>query len=257
MGHDRLIIGASWEGDRVLRVSCMDLWAGGHPGGKALFMARQTGPIKMTGTVEGITFYRIGDAYYARARSSLTAKKVRTHPRFALTRKYAEWLGMASRMASEVYRSLPEEERKYELFCALKKLAHQRVKEGADREVILPELKDHAGQIRLEHTVIQPFACAGASLAHLAVRTSKRKERRGPQRSAKKNCKRRLSLFKLSAFYPSSSSLSPLPLINTKCLLVKEKGGYYIYARPRAYKKPRPLFYEKPHAASGGLPPPV
>jgi hypothetical protein len=125
-------------------------------------MARQVGPIKITGTIDGITFYRMDGVYYARMKSSLAAKKVKTHPHFALTRMYAKWLGEASKLASEVYRALPGEERKYEVFCELKKLAHKRVKEGQEREVILEELGKYV---------------------------MNRKERKGSQRSAKESRK--------------------------------------------------------------------
>lgn len=105
-------------------------------------MARQIGPIKITGTIDDVTFYRMDGVYYARMKSSLTGKKVKTHPHFALTRMYAKWLGEASKLASQVYRGLREEERRYEVFCGMKKLAHKRVKEGVEREMILGELEE-------------------------------------------------------------------------------------------------------------------
>lgn len=155
-------MGGGSNGDRVLYFSCMHFPAGVHLFIKQLLMARQVGPIKITGTIDGITFYRMDGLYYARMKSSLTAKKVKTHPDFALTRMYAKWLGEASKLASEAYRTLPGEERKYELFCKLKKLAHRRVKEGAEREVVLEELGKYL---------------------------IKRKERKGPQRMAKESRK--------------------------------------------------------------------
>lgn len=106
-------------------------------------MARQIGDIKITGTIGDVTFYRMGGEYYARMKSSLTAKKVKTHPHFAMTRMYAKWLGEASKMASEVYRTLPKEERKYAVFCRLKTVAHKLVKEGVVREEVLEVLRRH------------------------------------------------------------------------------------------------------------------
>lgn len=106
-------------------------------------MARQTGDIKITGTIGDITFYRMDGEYYARMKSSLTAKKVKTHPHFALTRMYAKWLGEASKLASEVYRTLPVEERKYPVFCRLKTVAHGMVKKGVVREEVLDVLRRH------------------------------------------------------------------------------------------------------------------
>lgn len=110
-------------------------------------MARQIGDIKLTGTIGGITFYRMGGEYYARMKSSLTAKKVKAHPHFALTRMYAKWLGEASKLASEVYRTLPVEERKYTVFCRLKTIAHGMVKKGVERDEILAELRKHVEEM--------------------------------------------------------------------------------------------------------------
>jgi hypothetical protein len=110
-------------------------------------MARQIGDIKITGTIGDITFYRMDGKYYARMKSSLTAKKVKTHPHFALTRMYAKWLGEASKLASEVYRTLPRPERKYAVFCRLKIVAHKLVKEGVAREEVLDVLRRHLAEM--------------------------------------------------------------------------------------------------------------
>lgn len=114
-------------------------------------MARQIGDIKITGTIGDVTFYRMDGKYYARMKSSLTAKKVKTHPHFALTRMYAKWLGEASKLASEVYRTLPKEERKYAVFCRLKTVAHKLVKEGVVKEEVLNVLRR-----QLEEMVVKP-----------------------------------------------------------------------------------------------------
>lgn len=108
---------------------------------KRLIMARQTGTIKITGTIDGITFYRMNDAYYARTKSSLSRKKVKTHPHFARTRQYAQWLGEASKMASVVYRSLPATERNYELYRELKTIAYSLLKCGTGGDEVMEELR--------------------------------------------------------------------------------------------------------------------
>lgn len=107
-------------------------------------MAKQVGIIKFTGTFGGVTFYRMNGAYYARAKSSLSSKKVKTHPNFAQTRKYAQWLGEASKMASAVYKTLPPEQRKYEMYCELKKIAYALVKKETNREQVVEELRRKA-----------------------------------------------------------------------------------------------------------------
>lgn len=75
-------------------------------------MARQIGLIQITGTVGGICFYCMDGVYYARQKSSLTAKRVKTDPAFAETMKYAERMAYASKIASKIYReTIPKEER--------------------------------------------------------------------------------------------------------------------------------------------------
>jgi hypothetical protein len=151
-------------------------------------MARQIGDIKITGTLGDVTFYRMGGEYYARMKSSLTAKKVKTHPHFVLTRMYAKWLGEASKLASEVYRTLPGPERKYAVFCRLKTMAHKLVKEGVVREEVLDVLKRH-----LEEREEKPVSKAVAAPQKPAVRvfsippgiTTKTRRDKGTRRGEK------------------------------------------------------------------------
>ena len=80
-------------------------------------MAKQIGEIKITGTVAGVTFYRMDGQYYARRKSSLDGTRVKKDPRFARTMQSAERLGRGSQLASRVYRSLPKDQQGYALFC--------------------------------------------------------------------------------------------------------------------------------------------
>jgi hypothetical protein len=75
-------------------------------------MAKQIGLFKITGSFGGICFYRLDGIYYARAKSSLYGKRVRTDPAFKETMKYANRLGNASKIASALYREIvPKHER--------------------------------------------------------------------------------------------------------------------------------------------------
>src|ERR1043166_310133 len=63
-------------------------------------MARQKGPVKIIGTLDDITFYKMGDSgYIARIKSSLDANRVKTDPNFELSRRASEEFGRASRGA--------------------------------------------------------------------------------------------------------------------------------------------------------------
>lgn len=69
-------------------------------------MAKQSGPIKIVGTVQELTFYQSGGNYYVRQKSTLDAKRIKTDPVFANTRKENDLLALASPTASRVYQKL-------------------------------------------------------------------------------------------------------------------------------------------------------
>jgi len=113
-------------------------------------MAKQTGPIKITGTIGNICFYEMDGKFYARLKSSLTGKRVKKDPRFRLTMVYADLLVQASKLASCCYRSLPEEERAHPMYRALTGLAMKMLKAGMDPEEIAIHLN---GVYRKEEVV--------------------------------------------------------------------------------------------------------
>lgn len=97
-------------------------------------MARQIGDIKISGTIEGITFYRMYGQYYAREKSSLTGRRVKQDPAFRRTMQSAGRLALGSQLASKVYRALTTEKRHYALYCALKSRAIGALKAGQGEE---------------------------------------------------------------------------------------------------------------------------
>ena len=82
-------------------------------------MAKQSGIIKITGTIDDITFYQMGGIYYARMKSSLTGKHFWKDKAFEGSRKSAVALGQASPMASRLYRTIPKEDKSRSLFCKI------------------------------------------------------------------------------------------------------------------------------------------
>jgi hypothetical protein len=80
-------------------------------------MAKQMGILKLKGTVCGICFYCIDGVYYARAKSSLSGERVKTDPAFGETMKYANRMGIASKISSILYRQIvPVHERSRERY---------------------------------------------------------------------------------------------------------------------------------------------
>ncbi len=101
-------------------------------------MAKQTGPVKIVGTIGNICFYEMDGEYYARLKSSLKGKRVKKDPAFQLTMMYAGWLAKASKIASVVYASLPEKE--HQQFRAMTGIAMKMLKAGAAPEDIVDHL---------------------------------------------------------------------------------------------------------------------
>jgi hypothetical protein len=73
---------------------------------------------------------------YVRMKSSLTREQFKMKASFANSRKSAERFGLGNRLAAEVYRRLPGNERNYTLFCKLKSIAIQLLKEGKTADAV-------------------------------------------------------------------------------------------------------------------------
>ena len=99
-------------------------------------MAKQDGLIKITGTIDDITFYKMGDQYYARMKSSLTGKRFWKDKAFEGSRRSATALGQASRLASLLYRTLPKEQKGRPVFQELTGKIKFMILDGMDAAAI-------------------------------------------------------------------------------------------------------------------------
>ncbi|RPD39849.1 hypothetical protein [Chitinophaga barathri] len=104
-------------------------------------MAKQEGLIKIRGTIENITFYEMNGEHYARKKSTLSGKRVKTAPEFALTRVYSQIMALASKTAKTIYRSLPEEERDVALYRKMVGAGQRLLKNGCAEERLEEELR--------------------------------------------------------------------------------------------------------------------
>ena len=93
-------------------------------------MAKQKGNINITGSIDGICFYKMHGQYYARGKSSLTGKRVKTNDEFRLTMLYAGMLGSAAKIASHTYKALPKDFRRHWMYRAFTGEAMQWLKKG-------------------------------------------------------------------------------------------------------------------------------
>ncbi len=93
------------------------------------------------GTIDDITFYKMGDEYYARMKSSLTRKRFFRDKAFQGSRRSFKRFGKGNQLASLVYNEIAEEERGYETFCLMKKTAIALIKAGFEDESVVDQLR--------------------------------------------------------------------------------------------------------------------
>ena len=103
-------------------------------------MARQMEGF-LVGTYDDITFYKMEGEYYARMKSSLTGIKFWKHKAFAGSRRSCNRFGRGNKLASMVYREIPEADREYEVFCRMKSAAIFMIKEGKEENEITEALR--------------------------------------------------------------------------------------------------------------------
>ncbi|RPD39042.1 hypothetical protein EG028_20695 [Chitinophaga barathri] len=99
------------------------------------------GVIPIAGTIGGITFYEMNGQYYARSKSSLSGKRVKTDPNFERTRMYSRRMGLASGTAAHIYRRLPRQERDVTFYRKMVSAGLKLLKTGCTEERLEAELK--------------------------------------------------------------------------------------------------------------------
>lgn len=127
-----------------------------------MIMPKQKG-LFITGTYNGMCYYKMNGQYYVRRKSTLSGKRVKRSPAFKLTMKYAGLLGQASRIAGEVYRSLPRAQRKHALYRALTGQAMQLLKAGTAAELVVEQLRRHCALVQQAVTASTVVVSAGAT----------------------------------------------------------------------------------------------
>lgn len=104
-------------------------------------MAKQVGNIKIGSQRIGrLVFYKMGNEYYVRTKSSLTGKRVKKDPKFRRSMKSAGRLARASKIASAVYKALPANFRIFSLYRSFTGEAIMMLKQGMKEEEVLVKL---------------------------------------------------------------------------------------------------------------------
>lgn len=106
-------------------------------------MARQSGNIFITGTIDNLCFYKMDGQYYVRLKSSLTRKRVKRDPAFARTMQHARLLGEAAKLASVVYKTVQPVHRRKGLYKQLTGIAIRLIKEGKTAAAVVSGLNDY------------------------------------------------------------------------------------------------------------------
>src|SRR6478609_7253804 len=118
-------------------------------------MAKQVGPIFITGTIDGIIFYKLGDTYYLRSKGDYkSAKMMRRDPSLKRTMANAARFGVAARMVKRVYyRHLPKEVRKPGLFARLTGMVNRWMYQGKSKEEAQELLMAHCQKLAAKQTI--------------------------------------------------------------------------------------------------------
>jgi ribosomal protein L13 len=104
-------------------------------------MAKQAGIIKIKGTIDGICFYKLDGNYYARTKSSLDSKRVKTSKPFRETMRYARLFAKASVIGSTIYRMLPKDKRSRNVYQQLTGKAMKMLKDDLSEKEVIKKLK--------------------------------------------------------------------------------------------------------------------
>ena len=104
-------------------------------------MGRQIHPVKLRGTVDNLTFYKMDGIYYIRKKSSLSRHKVLTAPCFEKTRMHAAQLKLASKIGSKMYRPLNKEQKCIDLYRAIVGRAKTLLHKGKTKQEIKQIIK--------------------------------------------------------------------------------------------------------------------
>jgi hypothetical protein len=92
-------------------------------------MAKQTGEIKIVGTIDGICFYKMDGLFYAKQKSSLDRKRFFTDKAFEGSRKSSAHLAQASPLAARLYHMLPLEKKGRDVYRSIVGKVKQMLKE--------------------------------------------------------------------------------------------------------------------------------
>jgi len=107
-----------------------------------------------------LVFYRVKDRYYVRKKSQLSGKRVKTAIEFVNSMNSANRLKTASRIASTIYKQLPDSWKFFELYQKLTGIGARLLKEGKSiteiRPILEQQLYDWGYRKEVSYPIIKP-----------------------------------------------------------------------------------------------------
>ncbi|HPH33282.1 MAG TPA: hypothetical protein PLB49_15580 [Chitinophagaceae bacterium] len=102
-------------------------------------MGKQKNTI-VRGTFNNATWYVMNGIGYVRSKSKLTGKRVKKSPAFKKTMDFARKLGEASSLASELYQTVPANQKSIRLFRLITGMVITGFKKGNTEEEVKKEV---------------------------------------------------------------------------------------------------------------------
>jgi hypothetical protein len=99
-------------------------------------MGKQTGPIFLSGTIGGVTFYQRQGEWLLRSKTSLNKKRVSTDPAFEGSRRASASFAVASKLAKKIYWQLPANKRGRGVIGKLTGIVHKKLLGGRQADSI-------------------------------------------------------------------------------------------------------------------------
>ena len=106
-------------------------------------MARQTGTILLSGTMDHLTFYIMNGKGYVRKKSCLDKKRFYRKPSFSNSRRAASRFSTSNKLCATAYRELRRDERDKALYNELLAIATHMLKYQHSEEEVLAALRNH------------------------------------------------------------------------------------------------------------------
>jgi hypothetical protein len=108
-------------------------------------MARQLGPVKVNGSLDNLTFYKMDGEYFARKKTSLNKKRVMKDAAFENSRKAMVEFGVVSKFFARVYQQLPKQCKGQGIQQKMTGRARSLFLEGCDEEKVVELLLKEFG----------------------------------------------------------------------------------------------------------------